>query len=129
MILVIGITSITNITIEEMQMMSKVFLVAAGVLVMVAVLLFIRFDIPNIWGLIVKHMLGCKPRRDMHVTESLPIEEIEEKRETILLDSMNQMKRKESEKTNVKTVLLESPKSTMHILQDQTYIHTDIRIT
>lgn len=127
MILVTGIMSIASITIEEIQMMSNVFLVAAGILTVLAVILFICFDISNIWGVVVKHTLGYKPRRDMCVTEQLSIEKnLEEKRETILLDSMNQIERNE---TDVKTLLLESPKTTMHIFQDQTYIHTDIRIT
>lgn len=128
------VTGIMSITIEEIQMMSNVFLVATAVLAVLAVILFICFDISNIWGVIVKHTLSDKSRRGMRVTEPLPIKEKieeknEEKRETILLDSMNQMERKELAETNVKTVLLESPKSTMHIFQDQTYIHTDIRIT
>lgn len=98
----------TGITIEEMQMMSNVFLAVAGLLAVLAMIFFIRFDIRNIWGLIVRHRL--------RVTKPI---QMREKRETMPLYKAQ---------LEEKTVLLENSKSAIQILQDETYIHTDIRI-
>lgn len=106
--LVMGMT-VTGITIEEMQMMSKMFLMAAGILTALAVILFVCFDIRNIWGLIVRHKSRVIK----------PIQ-MEENRETVPLDKTE---------LEEKTVLLENPNGAMKILQDKTCIHTDIRIT
>lgn len=106
-------------TIEEIQMLSKCLLVAAGVLTVVAVILFIRFDIRNIWGLIVRH--SGRNTYVQALQKSEPIQ-IEEKRQTLPLE------KREVESAEQETMLLELDKYSIHIFQDITYIHTDIKI-
>lgn len=102
------IMGVTEMTIEEIQIMSKVFLGLAGMLAVLAVIFFVCFDIRNIWGLIVQHK--------SKVVKSV---QIEERRETIPLET----------KSLEETVLLENTNGTLKVFQDEIYIHTDIRIT
>lgn len=126
-------------TIEELQILSKCLLLAAGMMAVVAVILFVHFDIRNIWGLVIKHANGYMVRQDACVVKSVKNEpnmeeetgkeiqkgtQIETQIETVPLVTTQKIELKAEQET----MLLGLTKNNMHIFQDITCIHTDIRI-
>lgn len=110
--MILTITMITSITIEGMQTVSRMLFVAGAILCILAVILFIRFDIRNIWGLLMSH----KSRNASQI--------IEEKGDIKPTAS----KELETDATYPKTLPLENQTSNFKILQDKTCIHTNIQI-